>query len=150
MLVAAALAVGGYAGWRHWHHASGPVATPRPTCTPRVVTTTTVAVGPPVQVLNGSLRPGLAARAAAQLHRRFGFAIGRVGNAVAFQRGASVVRYPAALAGEAQRLAAAVVPPARLVVGSAPAVELDIGTRFRSVAAAPAPVTPSPSPCGAA
>ncbi|MBV9292358.1 MAG: LytR C-terminal domain-containing protein [Frankiales bacterium] len=169
LLLVAAVAAGGYEGWRHFrHHGRSAVRTlPQcPTPTPSQPAPVGIA-GPSLLVLNGSLRPGLAAQVAHGLQHRFSATIRRVGNAAAFQRGASVVRFPASLAAEARAVAAAVVPAARLVPTAGNVrVELDIGTRFQRLAtqseftAAVAPPTAAPtavvtasptrSPCAAA
>ena len=145
LVILGALGAGGYYGWHRWRDsgtdtvALGPCPTPTPTSS---------AAPPPVtaRVLNGSLKAGLAARVAKELHQRFGVTVAKVGNAARFTRGASIVRYPARLAAQAQTLAGYVRPPAQLRLDvKANKVELDIGTDFRSVAPAPVISTPMPS-----
>lgn len=156
LVVLAALGVGGWFGWQAW--GGGGTTTLRPAATPCPTASASPSAPPavtaPVRVLNGSLRPGLAATAARLLHRSFHVTVARIGNAVSFLRGDSEIRYPAPLAGQAQRLAAMVVPAPRLVaVASGSKLELDLGTRFRRVAtvtefrgALPASGTPSATP----
>lgn len=164
LIVLAGLAAGGWYAWQAWGTDSGTtrLRTAPPTCVP---TTPPPSAPPrlaaPVRVLNGSLRPGLAATAARRLHRRFGVHVVRVGNAAAFQRGDSVLRYPPGLAEAAGRLQAMLVPAPRLVSAATGAkLEIDLGTRFRrvataaeyraAVAAASPTASPSPSPTTAA
>jgi hypothetical protein len=137
LVVLAALGAGGWFGWRHLRDNGS--STARTTTSPCPVVTPTPTLPPvsgrPVQVLNGNLRPGLAARVAGILHRRYAVRIGRVGNAARFVRGASQVRYPAQLTSEARAIAAMVVPAPRLVAAAGlTRVQLDLGTRFRRVA----------------
>lgn len=165
LIVVGALAAGGWYGWQRWHDdepGGRPAAVLSPCANPSPLPTglSTPVTGPPVNVLNGSLRPGLAASVAKALHRTFHVRIGRVGNAPRFMRGTSTVRYPAKLAQQARRVAAVIVPAPRLVVApAARRVELDIGTAYRRLAttaefrsnlvrSSPTP-TPaaSPSPC---
>jgi hypothetical protein len=166
LLLVAAVAAGGDEGWRHFRHHGRASLRTLPLCPTTTPTPSVPAgiAGPPMLVLNGSLRPGLAAQVARGLQRRFHASIRRVGNAAAFQRGASVVRFPASLAAEANAVAAAVVPAARLAPTPANVrVELDIGTRFQRLASQqefasavapttppPAPTSPTPSPCASA
>jgi len=150
LVILGALGAGGYYGWHRWREndtatvalAPCPTATPTPSARPPAIT---------ARVLNGSLKAGLAAKVAKQLHQRFGLTVARVGNAAKFTRGVSIVRYPARLAAQAEALAGYVTPKARLKVDAqARKVELDIGTHFRSVAAPPAATrtpTASPSAC---
>jgi hypothetical protein len=153
LVLLAALAAAGYYIWRHYRGSTTATVrtTPTPCVTPPPTQPPTVAAGPPIHVLNGSLRPGLAAQIGRQLRRPpFNLRVAGVGNASAFMRGASVVRYPAASAARASDVAVAVVPAARLVpVAGAGEVELDIGSAFRRLATAAeyaAAVAPSPSP----
>jgi len=157
LIILAALGAAGYYGWHRWRDdkatvatAPTPCPTPSPTPTPPPLASTRVAV------LNASLKPGLAARAARDLRRRFGVNVTRVGNAAGFDKGPSVLRYPPALAAQAQRLAAMVFPAPRLRGAAGQSrLELDLGTAFRGVvttaeyeratAASPTP-TPTPSP----
>ena len=154
LVVVGALGVGGYYGWGSLRDddkatvAAG-APCPGPTRTPTA--------GPPprvtARVLNGSLETGLARKVAKALHQRFGVTIAKVGNAPRFTRGVSVVHYPSPLAASARALAGYVVPPVRLQKkAGVKNVELDIGTRFRSVAPPPRnpALVPSPStsPCG--
>jgi hypothetical protein len=152
LVILAGLGAGGYYGWHRWRDdGNATVAlSPCATATP----TPTASAPPPItaKVLNGSLKPGLAARVAKQLHQRFGVVVARVGNAARFTRGASVVRYPVRLAGPARALAGWVTPAARLRADAkARKVELDLGTRFRAVLPAPVAKVPTPaasrSPC---
>jgi hypothetical protein len=154
LIVIAALAAGGYFGWQELSdNDKATVATGAP-C-PTQTSTPTPTRQPPVttKVLNGSLKAGLAKKVAKTLHQRFGVTVAKVGNAPRFTRGVSVVHYPPRLAAPARTLAGYVVPRARLQKkAGSKKVELDIGTRFRSVAPppqnpAPAP-SPSTSPCG--
>jgi hypothetical protein len=145
LVILGALGAGGYYGWHRWRDNStatvalAPCPTPKPTPSYRPPAVT-------ARVLNGSLKAGLAAKVAKQLHQRFGLRVVKVGNAAQFTRGPSVVRYPARLAAQARALAGYVVPRARLHVDRhATKVELDIGTRFRSVAPAPVITTAMPS-----
>ena len=151
LVIISALGAGGYYGWHRWRDngtdtvalAPCPTATPTPSARPPAVT---------ARVLNGSLKAGLAARVAKELHQRFGVTVAKVGNAARFTRGASIVRYPAGLSAQAQALADDVTPRAQLRLDAQlKKVELDIGTAFRSVAspaAAPSPTpTASPTPC---
>lgn len=148
LIVVAALGVGGYYGWRELRGNDTATVAAGASC--RTRTAVPVASPPPrvtAKVLNGSLKTGLAKSVARTLHRRFGVVVAKVGNAPRFTRGDSVVRYPRRLTTPARALAAYVVPPPRLVASARLAtVELDIGTRFRSVA--PRPRTPAavPSP----
>jgi hypothetical protein len=158
LVVLAALAAGGWFGWQRWHddrHGGGPAAVLRPCVTPTTPPAATSVAGPAVNVLNGSLRSGLAARVARGMHRSFHVAIGRVGNAPRFMRGSSSVRYPTKLSGQANAVAAMIVPAPRLVVAAAASrVELDIGTAYQRLAtvteyrrnAPPTSATPPPAP----
>ena len=150
VLVIAALGFGGYAGWQRWHdNDPATVASGSPCPTPTPTTTHSTSAPLPhvtAKVLNGSLKPRLAKRVAKTLRQRFGVAVAKVGNARRFTRGVSLVRYPSRLAAPARALAGWVLPHARLKLDKhARKVELDIGTRFRSVAAAPARTTAAPS-----
>ena len=154
LVVLAALGAGAYFGWQRWHdNDAATVASGSPCPSPTAAPSARPA--PPhvtAKVLNGSLKPGLAKRVAKTLRRRFGVVVTKVGNARRFTRGVSLVRYPPRLAGPARTLGGYVVPRARLKadrhVGR---VELDVGTRFRSVAPRPVRTTQapslSPSPC---
>jgi len=148
LVILGALGAGGYYGWHRWRDNGTSTAAlePCPTDTP-----TPIASPPTVtaRVLNGSLKPGLAAKVAKDLHQRFGLTVAKVGNAARFTRGTSIVRYPPRLAAQAQALARYVTPPAQLrAEGKLRKVELDIGTRFRAVAPPPlhTRVLPSVSP----
>lgn len=149
LLVIGALGFGGYAGWQRWHDDdAATVASGAPCPTP---TASHPAAAPPphvtAKILNGSLKTHLAKRVAKSLHRRFGVVVAKVGNARRFTRGVSVVRYPRRLVGPARALAGYVVPHARLKPDKhARKVELDIGTRYRSVAPKPRAAAPAPSP----
>jgi hypothetical protein len=166
LVVLAAIGAGGYYGWHRWRDNGTTTAALAP-CPASTVESSLPPPPPPtapVRILNGSLKPGLAAQVGRQLHRRFEIPIGRVGNAARFVRGASIVRYPIRLGRDATQVAASVVPAARLVVDdSLHRVELDIGTRFQRVttpaerqqrieasipgATATASASPSASPC---
>jgi hypothetical protein len=163
LVVLAALGAGGIYGWHRWRNDDTATVTAGPPCSTPTAEASSPPVPPPVQpvrVLNGSLKSGRAARVAHQMHRRFGVQIGRVGNAAKFVRGPSLVRYPVRLGRDAADVAAAVIPPPRLVVSnSLRRVELDLGTRYRRVAtrrehqravkgAVVANATRSPSPSG--
>lgn len=154
LILLAGLGAGAYYGWQRWHDedtatvASGSRC-PTPSAAPSASPTSAHVTA---KVLNGSLKPGLAKRVAKTLHQRFGVVVPNVGNARRFTRGVSLVRYPPRLAVPARALAGYVVPRARLKAEThAGRVELDIGTRFRSVAPKLLRTTPlpsvSPSPC---
>jgi hypothetical protein len=154
LLVVAAVGLGGYAGWQRWHDndaATVASGTPCPTPTARA-TAATQPAGPAsphvtAKILNGSLKTHLAKRVAKTLRQRFGVTVAKVGNARRFTRGVSIVRYPHRLAAPARTLAGYVLPHARLKPEKkAKKVELDIGTRFRSVAPKPRTAAPAPSP----
>lgn len=148
LVVIAALGAGGYYGWQHWasndkatvaadSSCTSPTAAPAPSRPPAVT----------AKVLNGNLKTGLAKKVARTLHRRFGVVVAKVGNAPRFTRGVSVVHYAPRLAAPARTLAGYVLPRARLRRNPhLNKVELDIGTRFRSVAAKPRQRAPAPSP----
>jgi hypothetical protein len=145
LVVLGALGAGGYYGWHRWRDNSTdtvalapcPTSTPTPSAPPPSIT---------ARVLNGSLKAGLAAKVAKQLHERFGVSVAKVGNAARFTRGASIVRYPPPLAVQARSLAGYVTPRAQLRADAKlRKVELDIGTAFRAVAPAPVISTPMPS-----
>jgi hypothetical protein len=159
LLVVAALGLGGYAGWQRWHDndpaavASDTPPCPSPTTAPPKVAPAKAkpaahrAPHVRARVVNGSKKARLAKRAAKTLHHRFGVFVVKVGKAKRVNRGVSVVRYPRRLARPARALAAFVVPHAHLKrVKHAKKVQLDIGTRFRSVAPKPMPRAPRPSP----
>lgn len=150
LLVIAALGFGGYAGWQRWHDNDAATVASGTAC-PTPTPTGTHSASPPLphvtaKVLNGSLKPHLAKRVAKRLRQRFGVTVAKVGNARRFTRGLSIVRYPRRLAAPARTLSGYVLPHARLKLEKkARKVELDIGTRFRSVAAAPVRATTAPS-----
>jgi hypothetical protein len=152
LVVIAALAAGGYFGWQKLSDNDNSTVgsgSPCPSATSPPASTRPPAVT--AKVLNGSLKSGLAKKVAKTLHRRFDVTVVKVGNAARFTRGVSVVRYPPRLAARARLLAAYVVPRARLQARAhQKKVELDIGTRFRSVAAVVHTTTApssSPVPC---
>jgi hypothetical protein len=141
LLLLAALGAGGWFGWRHFrNNDTATVGTgPTPCVTPTGGTSqhaVSTAPAKPVRVLNGTLRPGLAASVAKALHRSGPrVRVARIGNAVSFMRGRSKVSYPPALAAEARSVAAAVYPPAQLVESAATTVvELNLGSAFRRMA----------------
>lgn len=138
LIVLAALGAAGWFAWQRWNDGTDTVRTQPPPCvtaTPTPTPTGPAVAGPAVRVLNGSLRPGLAARAARELHRRFGLRIARVGNSAQFIRGAPVVAYPDALAEQARQVAAMLVPAGVLTPQPGLSrVEIDLGTRFHRVA----------------
>ena len=147
LIVIAGLAAGGYFGWQELRdNDKATVAAGSPCPTP----TAAPKVSPPprvtAKILNGSLKSGLAKKVAKTLRRRFDVTVVKVGNAARFTRGVSVVRHPPQLAAQARLLASYVVPRARLrAKAHQKKVELDIGTRFRSVASITVHATAAPS-----
>jgi hypothetical protein len=138
LVVLAVLGAGGYYGWQRWHNGDNATVAAVPPCptTSQLPTAlpSPASAGPPIRVLNGNLRAGLASRVARELRDRFRIEVGRVGNASRFVRGASEVHYPAQLQREALVVAAALVPAPILAVAPDTKVEVDLGTKFRRVA----------------
>ena len=137
LVVLAAVGAGGYYGWHRLRTDNGTSTAalqPCPTASPLPSLTAPQVAGPPIRVLNGNLRAGLAARVARQLHQRFHIEVLRVGNAARFIRGASEVRYPAQLQQQAVHVAAGLVPAPTLQLVAVARVEVDLGTKFRRVA----------------
>lgn len=152
LLILAALGAGGYYGWHHWRNKDTATAALAPCPTPTAAPSSSPPPRVAARILNGSLKAGLAKKVAKGLQQRFGVVVGKVGNAARFTRGVSVVRYPPRLAASARALAGYVVPRARLRADThLRKVELDIGTRFRSVAPKPLATktlpSTSPVPC---
>lgn len=138
LVLLASLVAGGWWGWRHLRPPDSvrTRSAPASCVTPSALGTPARVAGVRMRVLNGSLRSGLAARVARQLHGRFGVVVTRVGNAPRFLRGTSVLRYPPAQVAQARLAAVLVLPRARLAATNRVArIELDLGTGFRAVAA---------------
>jgi hypothetical protein len=136
VVLVVALAAAGYLVFIRTSGTSNSAAPPSPVRSACPATPDVAGGRADVAIRNGSLRTGLAAGVAHQL-RRHGFAVRSVGNANRLERDVALIRYPASGKQVATTLAR-YVPGARLQPAGVAGVELDLGTRFRSLAAAAA------------
>jgi hypothetical protein len=141
LVLVAALAVGGWFGWQHWHDSGGngsaATATDSPAPCPSPSFATTLSAHPtPVLVLNGTKRDGLAHDLAKVLgHGADRLPIHHVGNAPRSLHGDSVVRFAPADRFEAWLAAGRMQPTARLVeVNGLRNLEVEIGSAYKRIA----------------